>query len=140
MKSKVPKTKTVSFKRTKDPDSNSFKDPDWTNPMFNKIDITGHLSSFITPCFGDSGSGQIFSVNSTKINIKGNIKFVLAAVYVVAYGDRHYTDSHGNEHRIPCGSFIYDKDEKNYLESGYVSQSITYPEIFKWIKFWLKSA
>ena len=58
MKSKLPKPKTVSFSPF---ESKMGDEIDWSNPVFKQLDFMEDLmDAYRTPCYGDSGSGQMF--------------------------------------------------------------------------------
>ena len=137
MKSKVEKTKTVTFQRQ--PGSKT----DWTWPFFNQEETLNQDESYRVPCIGDSGSGQFIEIEytTTKPTPKKQSKFVLAAVLKGGISHQFstkYKDKNGQiktrRHDVPCGSYTYNQKQKIYNQDTSFSQSTTFPDIFKWIK------
>jgi hypothetical protein len=136
MKSKLPKTETVTFKwKAKTPNS-KHKPIDWKTPFFGTDDNSKSGSGgYRVPCSADSGSGQVVltSIGSTPLE---TYKYVLAAVFESTSEDT-FVDK-GNLDYMPCGSYVKTNTLVNgvmkILKSATQSQRTSWPEIFNWIK------
>ena len=133
MKSKLPKPKTVTFQ------SKMGDEIDWSNPVFKQLDFTEDLmGAYRTPCYGDSGSGQIFlSSYRSSIGQSRTFKFVLAAIYTEKVKNMFDREHKGkiSSHRIPCGTYTYDPDAQRYIQSLAISQSISNQKIYLWLRY-----
>ena len=133
MKSKLPKPKTVSF------ESKMGDEIDWSNPVFKQLDFMEDLmGAYRTPCYGDSGSGQMFlSSYRSSIDQPRTFKFVLAAIYHGKVKNMFYREHKGkiSAHKIPCGTYTYDPIAKDYIQSLPISQSISNQKIHLWVRY-----
>ena len=125
MKSKLPVTETITI------------DPD-TLPRYqnDKEEVIRPRSVYISSCLGDSGAGQFISngVNLKEGTIQNDPRYVLAAIDSYSHADQ-FADENGEMHRLPCGTYTYYHPSRDYLrEYDLVSESITWPKSFKWIK------
>ena len=127
MKNKLPKTKTVTYKRQHG------SKPDWKNPVFKKEEAQVHASSYRGPCAGDSGSGQFILVEyfTNVPKPEKRSKFVLAAVYKGFVTSTF--EFRSSKHKAPCGTFTYDPSKKRYLRDISFSQNIRFSKVFTWI-------
>ena len=120
----LPKTKTVTFRAISSVEPNEIN---WNNPKFEEIEQMKDLMAvYRAPCKGDSGSGQIFLVyDRFGAQTSKTFWFVLAAVY------------HGRNKESGgqiCGEYTYNKNKDDYIKSLAISQSISNPKIYNWIK------
>ena len=133
MKSKLPKPKTVSF------ESKMGDEIDWSNPVFKQLDFMEDLmGAYRTPCYGDSGSGQMFlSSYRSSIGQSRTFKFVLAAIYHGKVKNMFYREHKGkiSAHKIPCGTYTYDPIAEDYIQSLSISQSISNQKIYLWVRY-----
>ena len=133
MKSKLPKPKTVSF------ESKMGDEIDWSNPVFKQLDFMEDLmGAYRTPCYGDSGSGQMFlSSYRSSIGQSRTFKFVLAAIYHGKVKNMFYREHKGkiSAHKIPCGTYTYDPIAEDYIQSLAVSESISNQKIYLWVRY-----
>ena len=126
MKTKLPNTKTVTFKAKS---SIQPQEINWDEPALGEIPpITPEqyylMGAYRAPCYGDSGSGQMFLTYDKFVTQKSStFKFVLAAVF---HGKETYTG--------PCGTYRYNKKKKDYVDTFPVCHSISNPKIYNWIK------
>jgi hypothetical protein len=136
MKSKLPKTETVTFKlKAKTPKSKD-KPIDWKNPLFvTDYNSKSESGGYRVPCTGDSGSGQVV-LTSIGVTPLGSYKYVLAAI--TTYGLEGTFVDKGNPVNIPCGSYVQTNTlvpgMKKVLKTAEESHSTSWPEIFNWIK------
>ena len=138
LKSILPKTKTVFYKRKCGKSCvNVGKKPiDWKHPFFWKEDNSkGSIKGYRVPCGGDSGSGQVVSISIDSKPLQ-SFKYVLAAVFVKTIENN--VEENGELVGMPCGStaFRYDSNTRKVvtLQSQGLAQSTSWPEIFDWIK------
>ena len=135
LKSELPQTRTVTFKRKKKMKRNPI---DWTKPFFEndnnsgKIGKIGKINGYRVPCSEDSGSGQVV-LTSINPNSVEDFKYVLAAVYS-ATTSSGFIDNDGKRYLVPCGSFAYDSKENKFLKAEESAQITSWPDIFNWIK------
>ena len=126
MKSKLPKTSTISFNP---------KDMKNYRPKYEKA--PKGMVSFMQYCKGDSGSGQFISNNVNKyMNLPkdtGNLRYLLAGIFIKGFVDK-FEDENGQTHLVPCGTYAYDEKTMKYLESTEVSMITTNQKILNWIK------
>ena len=128
MKSKLPPTEIITI----NPDTLPSYQPE-------KEEVTRPISSYIMSCFGDSGAGQFISngVNLKEGTIQNDPRYVLAAIGNLGIQKDHdeFADKNGKMHKFPCGTYTYDHQSGDYLQKWFpVSESITSPKNFKWIK------
>ena len=127
MKSELPITNTVSFKR-----NSKTKKIDWKALIIDKPEKqAGNILGYRVPCNGDSGSGQIFSTNYNEL------RFVIAAVYNANSPD-DVRDRDGKPVGMPCGAYSINVPYYKILETVHFSESLSWPDIFDWIKDTLK--
>ena len=130
MESELPITNTVSFKQDQDT-----KETDWNTPIVGKEEPRKYLPynifGYRVPCHTDSGSGQIIYANAGAWKIEP--RHVIAALQTKAYHET-FSDSNGELVEMPCGAYSYDDTNNKVLENNPVSQSLSYPYIFDWIK------
>ena len=143
----LPKTQVIRFEREKH-EGGTLGEIDWENPIFEKEDPPEDmLSAYTAPCPGDSGAPEWFCLRSERSPLLSEdsdgfvdeAKMVLAAVQTANSG-RIYDDKQKKfRDDIPCGSNIFKgrevfKDEKDFVRYLAISQQITHPKIFDWIK------
>jgi len=135
----LPKTQVIRFERKKD-ESGTLGEIDWEKPIFTREDPPEDmLSAYTGPCKGDSGAPSWFCVK----NINNEARFVVAAVHTTGAG-RIYDDNKKEflGENVLCGHniFIYPhfrkyySTEKEFVRYLGISQSITHPKIFDWLK------
>ena len=140
MHSVLPETQVIRFEPKKD-ESGTLGDIDWETPIFERENPPEDmLSAYTGPCEGDSGAPQWVCLK----NINNEAKFVLAAVHTASAGSI-YDDNKKEFQSVPCGSNIF----RNFAGSPYkrefiieeefvrylaLSQGVTHPKIFDWIK------
>ena len=131
MRAKLPKSKTVTFKAISNANPHEIN---WKSPVFAKIEpIDDLMAAYRTPCKGDSGSGQMFLAHD-KFGAQNSktFKFILAAIY-------HGGSSKSKGSHVPCGSYTYNAVADDHIESKAVSQSISSPKIYNWIRRVIKT-
>ena len=140
----LPKTQVIRFERKED-ESGTLGEIDWEKPIFTTEDPPEDmLSAYTGPCEGDSGSPQWFCLK----NINNEAKFVLAAVNTGGAG-WIYDDNKKKVQYVPCGGNIFRNfagspykrlflTEKEFVRALALSQGVTYPKIFNWIKNTMK--
>ena len=133
MRAKLPKSKTVTFKAKPNVNPGLFQ-INWNNPVFAKLEpIDDLMAAYRTPCEGDSGSGQMFlAYDKFGGENSKTFKFILAAIY-------HGGSSKSKKSHVPCGSYTYNAVADDYIESKAVSQSISSPKIYNWIRRVIKT-
>ena len=142
MNIKRPATRIVTFRRKSQSRGlgRTSNKVDWTNGVFGREDNNENLwSSYIDICGGDSGSPQMF-YDYDKFNPREEPKFVLAAIATWQEGYFYNQDKQGYS-KVPCGmrtinmeKYQGKPEEEAILQSISISQKITYPKIFTWIK------
>ena len=133
MRAKLPKSKTATFNAKSDVNPGVFQ-IDWNNPVFAKLEpLDDLMAAYRTPCKGDSGSGQMFLAHDKfgAQNAK-TFKFILAAIY-------KGSSIKSKKNLVPCGSYSYNPVADDYIESKAVSQSISSPKIYNWIRKVIKT-
>jgi hypothetical protein len=139
MKSILPVTKTVTFKRKSQCCGNIGNKPiDWKDPSLLKEDNDkGTMKGYRVPCRGDSGSGQVVSISIDQ-NPLETFKFVLASVYSNTIQDNSNVGDKKNIVWMPCGSTALSFDSTTgkevTLQSRGRAESTSWPEILDWIK------
>ena len=131
MRAKLPKSKTVTFKAISSVNPHEIN---WKNPVFAKLEpIDDLMAAYRTPCEGDSGSGQMFLAHD-KFGAQNSktFKFILAAIY-------HGSSAKSKGSHVPCGTYTYNTVADDYIESKAVSQSISSPKIYNWIRRVIKT-
>ena len=131
MRAKLPKSKTVTFEAKS---SVSPHEINWEKPVFAKLEpIDDLMAAYRTPCKGDSGSGQMFLAHD-KFGAQNSktFKFILAAIY-------HGGSSRSKKSPVPCGTYTYNTVADDFIESKAVSQSISSPKIYNWIRKVIKT-
>ena len=136
MNIKRPATLIVTFRRT--PQTSRLgrisNKVDWTNGVFGREDNNENLwSSYRDICGGDSGSPQMF-YDYDKFNPREEPKFVLAAITTIREGYFAIQGNPGYFVKIPCGMRTVNMAKFGILQSISISQKITHPKIFNWIK------
>ena len=135
LKSKLPQTRTVTFKRKKNrinvPD-NKRNPIDWKRPDFQKDDNSGgKINGYRVPCTADSGSGQVVLTSISPNSLKDS-RYVLAAVFTARAHSSFTDDNDKKEYNVPCGSYAYDIE--GILKAEAIAQITSWPNIFNWIK------
>ena len=138
MNIKRPATLIVTFRRKPQTSrlGRTSNKVDWTNGVFGREDNNENLwSSYRDICGGDSGSPQMFYDYDT-LNPMEEPKFVLAAIATKTEGkyDIQGVDDYAV---ISCGirtKYQGKPEEEAILQSISISQKITHPSIFTWIK------
>ena len=134
MESELPITNTVSFKQDQDT-----KETDWNTPIVGKEEPRKYLPynifGYRVPCRTDSGSGQIISANAGTWKIEP--RHVIAALQTKAYHET-FSDSNGELVEMPCGAYSINVPYYKILETVHFSESLSWPDIFDWIKDTLK--
>ena len=120
MKTKLPKSNTVTFEAISKAKPQEIN---WNEPKVGEIvPQDDFMGAYISPCMGDSGSGQMFlTYDDFGTQRSKEYKFVLAALHLGSIGD-------------PCGSYKY--DAKNIWDIRHIpySHSISTPKIYNWIR------
>ena len=131
LKSELPQTRTVRFKRKKKIMRNPI---DWTTPFFDKDnnDET-KINGYRVPCTADSGSGQVV-LTSISSNSLEDFKYVLAAVFTTSTQSSFSDDNDGKQYQMPCGSHAYNSRDNTFLKAEGKAQITSWPDIFNWIK------
>ena len=139
----LPETQVIRFERIEV--NGLLGDIDWDTPIFEReTPPEDMLSAYTSPCSGDSGAPEWFCLN----NINNEAKFVLAAVFSTSLGWM-YHDNKKEFQLVPCGSNLFRNftgspykreflTEKEFVRFLAISQGITYPKIFNWIKNTIK--
>ena len=138
MNIKRPATRIVTFRRKSESRAlgRTSNKVDWTNGVFAREDNNENLwSSYRDICGGDSGSPQMFHDYDT-LNPTEERKFVLAAIATLTEGK---WDIKAVDDFAPpsCGmrtKYQGKPEEEAILQSISISQKITHPSIFTWIK------
>ena len=131
----LPKTQVIRFKRKKH-EGGRLGEIDWENPILEREDPPEDmLSAYTGPCLGDSGAPEWFCLKNIPNSIPDNdeAKFVLAAINSARSGNIYDDKQKKFRDDIPCGSNIF-KDGQGFIRSLAISQQITHPKIFDWIK------
>ena len=142
MNIKRPATLVVTFRRKSQSRrlGRTSNKVDWTNGVFGRENNNENLwTSYTAPCNGDSGSPQMF-YDYNKINPEKEPKFVLAAIYVGSI-TKYNIQSAYTYTTPPCGirtnqmnKYQRKPEEEVILQAISISQKITHPKIFNWIK------
>ena len=140
MKSILPKTKTVTYKRKSQCCGNvGKKSIEWKDPAFvqieNEENSEGLIKGYRVPCRGDSGSGQVVSMSIDSKHVQ-SFKYVLVAVYSSTIEDN--VVENGNHVHMPCGStaLIHDSTTGKDVPHQSLARALrtSWPEILDWIK------
>ena len=125
VKTKLPKSNTVTFEATSKMQPQEIN---WNKPKAGEIvPADESMSKYISPCAGDSGSGQMFlTYDDFGTQRSKEYKFVLAALHLGSIG-------------YPCGSYKY--DAKNIWDIRHIPycHSISTPKIYNWIRKIIKT-
>ena len=136
MNIKRPATLIVTFRRKPQTSrlGRTSNKVDWTNGVFGREDNNENLwSSYRDICGGDSGSPQMF-YDYDKFNPRKEPKFLLTAIATIREGHFAIQGKPGYFARIPCGMRTVDMKKFGILQSIGISQKITHPKTFDWIK------
>ena len=138
MRAKLPKSKTVTFKAKPNVNPGLFQ-INWNNPVFAKLEpIDDLMAAYRTPCEGDSGSGQMFlAYDKFGGQNSKTFKLILAAIYKGRTSSKFKVK--GKKFTLRCGAYTYDADADDYIESLAISQSISSPKIYNWIRKIIKT-
>ena len=141
MKTELPKTDTVEF-MVKQPETL----PDWNDPSFLLENPWTGADSYISPCTGDSGSGQFTTNQDTqgllgsdfdghRISTDESFKMILTGILSTLHRDDGIKDKNGKDIRdpVPCGTNLYSIKENKYFHSLGVTEAVSSPEIHQWI-------
>ena len=136
MKSKLPKTETVTYERKSRMINVGKKQIDWANPSpFQEDNSKVNLKGYRVPCQGDSGAGHVAYMSIDKNPIESH-KYVLAAIHTAEQASN--IKDGGIHVGMPCGSYVQNRDSttggKHILQAQGEAQSTSWPEILDWIK------
>ena len=108
-------------------------EPDWNNPRFEYEEAPSEIASYMTPCDGDSGSGNFFvnGKNEDPENVR-SFKFILGSISSKFFSGR--LNVKGFDKGLPCGSHIIYGYDGATVSTSSGSTCITWPKIFNWIK------
>ena len=125
METKLPKSNTVTFEAIS---KTQPQEINWNKPKIGEIVPADDLmGAYISPCGGDSGSGQMFlAYDDFGTHKSKEYKFVLAAVYKGSPKDK------------PCGSYRY--NARKNMHDGHLPfcHRISTPNIYDWIRETIK--
>ena len=147
MKTELPRTDTVQFMVNMDHFSVPNMVPNWNKPSFSLENPWAGAESYISPCDGDSGSGQFTTNQDTqgllynndfdghKISIDESFKMILTGILSIVYLDDGIKDKKGKVIRdpVPCGTNLYSIKENKYFQSIGVTHAVGSPEVHQWI-------
>ena len=128
IETKLPKSNTVTFEAISKAKPQEIN---WNEPKVGEIvPEDDFMGAYISPCMGDSGSGQMFlTYDDFGTQKSKEYKFVLAAIIKGSASPFH----------TPCGSYRY--NARKNMHDGHLTycHSITTPNIYDWIRKIIKA-
>ena len=140
MKTELPKTRSVKF-MVEQPGA----EPTWNRPYFELEDPWTGADSYISACFGDSGSGQFTTNQDTRLrkdfhdyktSATESIRMIITAIVTTGSSDDGIVDEKGVDitpNGVPCGTNLYNATHNTYFQSLGVSEDVSSPKIHLWI-------